>query len=101
MFPKEEEFIFAQETETEISVWIEFLFQLTIGGRSFTNQSPELEQINEINHRVLNRIRDLRDGEKWSSVEDTFEMIGRHVSSAPTIVGSVSRALYIATTCDR
>jgi len=72
---------------------MEFLFELTIAYRSLRGSAPdELWQINEINHRLLNRVRDLENGEKWSSKEDTLDMIYIHLRNAPAIAGEVSLA---------
>ena len=72
---------------------IEFLFQLTISYRSLRGSSlDDLRQINEINHRVLNRIIDLDCGETWSTKEDTLDMIYTHLKNAPAIAGEVSLA---------
>lgn len=96
VFTKEQELIADLGGDAEISVWLDFMFQLTIAGRSFANDARELGQINEVNHRILNRIRDLRDGEKWSTAEYTIGMIEEHVSTAPAIHGHISRAFRVA-----
>jgi hypothetical protein len=86
--------------DKEIEILEDFLFELTIAFRSiFPIEELEsetliqgLRMINEINHRVLNRIRDLRAG------RDTFpdyisEMVTHHVCQAPAIAGWVGTAL--------
>ena len=81
---------------------LEFLFQLTISYRALyeEEQTQEivygLKQINELNHRLLNRVRDLRKGEQWSTKEDTIEMIKHHINLAPIIKTSVGHAAFSA-----
>ena len=79
--------------ENEKEFLIEFLFELTIAYRALRGGSPnELRQINEINHRVLNRLRDLESGEKWSTRKDTLDVIYTHLKNAPGIAPEVSVA---------
>ena len=91
------------ETKEEIFL-IEFLFELTIAYRALNAESAEnnipygLKQINELNHRLLNRLRDLQNGETWSTKEDTLEMIEHHIRLAPFISGWVSVAVKKALT---
>ena len=72
---------------------IEFLFQLTISYRSLRESDAyDLSQVNEINHRILNRVRDLENKEKWTSKESTLDSIHTHLRNAPSIVADVSFA---------
>lgn len=77
--------------QSEEEYILELLFQLTISYRAlFEGEQCKdiaygLKQINELNHRLLNRVRDLRNGEQWSTKEDTIEMIKHHVMLAPII----------------
>jgi hypothetical protein len=79
---------------------IEFLFNLTVAYRTVFSSEGEdsesmqfgLKQINELNHRLLNRLRDLRAGEKWSTQQDTLEMVEHHIKLSPIISGWVGRA---------
>ena len=68
---------------------VELLFQLII---VFCDQNESLKsedrlislvQINEINHRILNRIRDFEVGEKWTTRESTGKKILRHLERSP------------------
>ena len=88
------------KNEEEQAFLIEFLFCLTICYRtvfSIEEEEPAdiqfgLKQINELNHRILNRLKDLRTGEDWSTQKDTVEMIEHHVKLSPIISGWVGRA---------
>lgn len=79
---------------------IEFLFNLTVAYRTVFSSVGEdseaiqfgLKQINELNHRLLNRLRDLRAGEKWSTQQSTVEIVEHHVKLSPIISGCVGRA---------
>lgn len=86
------------KVENEEVYLIEFLFQLTIVYRDL-NESLEgderkvtLAQINEINHRILNRVRDIRAGEKWTTRSATSERIRAHCEEAPKLKGLVKYA---------
>ena len=79
---------------------IEFLFNLTVAYRTVFSTEDEnsgdiqfgLKQINELNHRLLNRLRDLRTGEKWCTQQYVVEMVEHHVKISPIISGWVGRA---------
>jgi hypothetical protein len=79
---------------------IAFLFNLTVAYRAIFSIEDEdskniqfgLEQINEINHRLLNRLQDLRVGEKWTTQQNTLERIAHHAKLSPIITGWVGRA---------
>lgn len=74
---------------------IEFLFELTILYRYIGANEPEgkvvhgLRQINELNHSILNRLRDLHQGEDQVTEESVIEAVE---SLAPCIPGLVDRA---------
>lgn len=86
--------------DKEIEILEDFLFELTIAIRSvFPIEQMEsetsiqgLRMINEINHRVLNRIRDLRAGRN-ALPDYVAEMVTHHVRQAPAIAGWVGTAL--------
>lgn len=77
--------------EDERKYLIELLFQLTIVFRdqnetlSGDERQTSLVQINEINHRILNRIRDLDQGEKWTTRKATGDRILKHLENAPKL----------------
>ena len=77
--------------EKERRYLLELLFELTIVFRdqqittAGENRMEALKQINEINHRVLNRIRDIEAGEKWTSRESTGQRILSHLDKAPNL----------------
>ena len=77
--------------ENEKKYLIELLFQLTIVFRdqneslSGDERRISLVQINEINHRILNRIRDLGVGETWTTRKATGERILKHLERAPKL----------------
>ncbi|MEC4725165.1 hypothetical protein HWQ46_06310 [Shewanella sp. D64] len=77
---------------------IELLFELTISYRAISIEYKEndityaLKQVNELNHRILNRLRDLKNEEPWSTKEETVEMINHHIKLAPYISGWVGTA---------
>lgn len=80
---------------------IELLFNLTVAYRTVFSSEGEdsaeiqfgLKQINELNHRLLNRLRDLRAGEKWCTQQYVVEMLEHHVKLSPIISGWVGRAV--------
>lgn len=76
----------------EVRFYLEFLFHMTIVGRLSWGNADSLKQVNEINHRVLNRIRDLRSEKQWSTSEYAVNSIENHVSQAPELEGAVRRA---------
>lgn len=89
-------------SEGEIDVLLEFMFQFTIVLRGAKIAPPwrwrskstiEVAMINEIHHRLLNRVRDLRNGEKWSSADYVPDMVIHHVKQAPMIAKYVGAAL--------
>ncbi|MEM7165874.1 MAG: hypothetical protein AAF581_10440 [Planctomycetota bacterium] len=78
----------------QVTTWQRFLLQLTVfGGRCYSSDAPTMAQINEINHRVLNRVLDIQNAEKWTSTEGTFDMIRHHVGLAPALESAVEHAL--------
>lgn len=87
--------------EKEEEVLEEFLFELTIAFRAVRSieglQGDDLikalRMINEINHRVLNRIRALRTDRQSSFPDYVAEMVTHHVHQAPVIAGWVGAAL--------
>jgi len=89
------------DPELEEEFLIHLLFELTIAYRSVSSDEKEdcnhiqdgLKQINEINHRVLNRIRDIRQNGDWFTKESTWEMIEHHINLSPLISGWVKRAI--------
>ena len=92
MFQSERERIAELGPSDEISLYLEFLFHMTIVGRMFWGHADHLKQVNEINHRVLNRIRDLRSAKQWSTSNYAIDSIENHVSHAPELEDSVRRA---------
>lgn len=84
--------------DKELEYLLEFLFQLTIYGReihsydSCENQFVALSQLNEINHRVLNRVRDLSSIQPWSDREYLIQMVPHHVKLGKGIESGVSNA---------
>ena len=93
MFASECKKVEGLNSEQERLFWIEFLFEMTIVGRLFWGHPDELKQVNEIDHRVLNRIRDLADEDQWSSSDYVPNHLVRHVSLAPKLEESVRNAL--------
>jgi hypothetical protein len=88
-----------ERSEEEVFL-IEFLFNLTVAYRTVFSSEGEdseaiqfgLKQINELNHRLLNRLRDLRVGEKWSTQQSTVDIVEYHAKLSPIISGWVGRA---------
>jgi hypothetical protein len=82
----------------ELNFLIEFMFQLTIIGRQvhheLSGESLELaaKQLNEINHRILNRVRDIGNEESWCKKEYLLKMIPHHIKLAPQIGNGVAFA---------
>lgn len=89
---------YEQVEDKEFEYLLEFLFQLTIYGRevhsyaSSEKQFVALSQLNEINHRVLNRVRDLGSAEPWSDREYLVHMVPHHVKLGKGIEGGVGNA---------
>ena len=81
--------------QNESNFLIEFMFQLTIFGREIhmdlegDRQSLATKQLNEINHRVLNRLRDISSENSWSDRSYVVDTISNHVSNAPFIKSRV------------
>ncbi len=90
--------IYSEVSENEFEFLIEFLYQLTIFTRQVHSawQGRELIdtviQINEINHRVLNRIRDLKSFNAWSEMDYLLEMVPHHIAMAPDIEPGIGYA---------
>lgn len=82
----------------------EFLFQLTIAARAVAvepgteciDRLDGLKQINEIEHRVLGRLRAWGRGENGSSIEAFWGEISVLVKSNRLLPGWVGRALHDA-----
>ena len=96
MFQSERERIAELGSSDEVSFYLAFLFHMTIVGRMFWGHADHLKQVNEINHRVLNRIRDLRSSKQWSTADYAIDSIENHVSQAPELEESVRRAFVDA-----
>lgn len=92
MFENERKRIAELGSSDEVSLYLEFLFHMTIVGRMFWGHAEHLKQVNEINHRVLNRIHDLRSTKQWSTADYAIDSIENHVSQAPELEDSVRRA---------
>ncbi|NRB42099.1 MAG: hypothetical protein HRU20_27125 [Pseudomonadales bacterium] len=77
---------------------IEFLNQLTVAYRAVNEEASDedklfgLQCINEMNHRLLNRYRDLQTGESWTTKELTIELVEHNIKLAPCISGAVGYA---------
>jgi len=88
--------LYSAIVQNEEDFLIELLFELTISFRVLNEEKGSirnLSQINEINHRILNRLRDLKSGENWSSKNYLVDNINRHVKSAPDISGYIGAAI--------
>ena len=94
--------IYHSVTDNEFEFLIEFLFQLTILGREAHSalSGDELRnatiQLNEINHRVLNRIKDLKSFSPWSDKQYLLDMVASHVEQAPILDQGVGYAAELA-----
>ena len=75
---------------------LNFLFEVTCVGRQFRENPDELAQLNEINHRVLNRLLDLSTEEQWSYFEYVPDLVMAHVSRAPRLERPIKAALMRA-----
>jgi hypothetical protein len=77
---------------------LEFLFQLTLANRRLQNElSGESllvasKQMNEINHRVLNRIKGIDGKDSFFGKEYLVEMVPHHIGLAPNINNRVISA---------
>ena len=58
---------------------------MTLVGRQFRGHPDELAQVNEIDHRVLNRLLDLPSDEQWSYFEYVPDLVIVHASRAPRL----------------
>lgn len=82
----------------ELEFLIEFLFQLTIYGReihsydSNDKQLTALSQLNEINHRVLNRVRDLASTAPSTDKGCLARMVAHHVKLGKGIERGIDHA---------
>lgn len=89
---------YEQAKDKELEYLLEFLFQLTIYGReihrhdSSEKQFVALSQLNEINHRVLNRVIDLGSMKPWSDREYLVRMVPHHVQLGKGIESGVGNA---------
>ena len=92
LYPEAEE-IEQEIADSEHQFLIYFLFEMTLVGRQFQGHSDELTQVNEINHRVLNRLLDLPADEQWPYFEYVPDLVMVHVSRAPRLEGPVRTAL--------
>jgi hypothetical protein len=89
----------------EIEVLQEFLFQLTVACRCVGGAEGSKGQlageelitayrgINEINHRVLNRIRATKTGDESFAPDYVERMVLHHARHVPSIAGYVAWAL--------
>ena len=90
--------IYNEVVERELEFLHEFMFQLTILGRLVhidledESKLQALKQINELNHRILNRVRDLGNEESWCKKEYLIRMVSHHISLAPKIESGVISA---------
>lgn len=76
--------------ETELRFLEAFLLGLTVGARLLCSKHPDsnerlriLSQINEINHRLLNRVSALRGGDVFFTVEYSWHAVEEHFDGAP------------------
>lgn len=90
--------IYGKVQEGEKAFLLEFMFQLTIINRQFHCElaGDQLQlatkQLNEINHRVLNRVRDIGKSEPWCEKEYLLEMVPHHIGLTPIIEKGVNYA---------
>jgi len=97
------ETIYEQVGSNELEFLHEFMFQLTILGRLIhldfdgDDRLSAAKQLNELNHRILNRVRDLGKEDPWCKREYLLKMVSHHTKLAPQIesgvVNSASKAL--------
>ena len=79
--------VYGKIQEDEKEFLLEFMFQLTVINRGFHFElsggelSSASKQMNEINHRILNRVRDIGKPEPWCEKEYLFEMVPHHEST--------------------
>jgi hypothetical protein len=71
--------------EKELECLEAFLYALTIAARIAISKTPAAERrwqilanVNEINHRVLNRVRALRGEDDFFTIEYTWKAVGEH-----------------------
>ena len=98
-FPEFEEKYLAIGEPKESEFLIEFLFNLTIAYRSLSESFAtdhealdNLKQINEINHRVLNRLKAITSSDKFHTREAMPQRVAHHVGMAPEIASNVAFA---------
>lgn len=90
--------VYAEISSSEKEFLLEFMFQLTIVGRQLHSElegeplSSASKQMNEINHRVLNRIKGIEDEGSFFSKEYLLEMVAHHVNLSPVISNGVDYA---------
>lgn len=81
---------------------VEFLFELTILYRHIGATESEgevghgLRQINELNHSILNRLRDLRQGEEGVATESVIEAVESLASYIPGLVERAAERAFAA-----
>ena len=86
---------YIEAEKDEMKLLLEFMFQLTIFGREIhmdlvgEKQSSATKQLNEINHRVLNRLRDISSESSWSDRSYVIDTVSTHISNAPFIKSRV------------
>ena len=98
-FPEFEEKYLAIEDSRETDFLIAFLFNLTVAYRSLSSEYrsendaiTNLKQINEINHRVLNRLSAISGTDKFHTREALPQSVAHHVNLAPQISTDVAFA---------
>ena len=76
-----------------------FLFNLTVAYRSLSDDFAtdkealdNLKQINEINHRVLNRLKAITGNDTFHTREAMPQRVAHHVSLDPKIASNVAFA---------
>jgi len=87
--------------EEKIVFYTSFANRLTIANRvvwsnkeiNLADQVEQLKWLNEIMHRVLNRLLAHQQGDVRDDEENTWNMIKHHVSQSPAIGGYVSLAI--------
>lgn len=92
------EAIYINVKDKEHEFLLEFMFQLTILGRLIhleldgENRLNASKQLNELNHRILNRLRDLGKEDPWCNKEYLLKMVPHHIGLAPQIKSGVINA---------
>ena len=90
--------IYDSIAENELDFLLEFMFQLTILGRQIAidfegeNRVQAFKQLNELNHRTLNRARVIGVSDPWCTKKYLSEYVVHHVGLAPYIEAGVNYA---------